>query len=110
MSARTTAVSPARAANHSAVRPAASRARCHNPNGWQLWRFDHGRETEFPLAGAHAKLACDQCHRAPAGSGAATPSRCGGCHAKDDPHAGAFGRGCERCHADTSWSDVEIHR
>jgi hypothetical protein len=85
-------------------------ARCHNPNGWQLWRFDHGQETEFPLTGAHAKLACDQCHRSPAGSGATTPSTCGGCHAKDDPHAGSFGRSCERCHNDASWSDVEIRR
>jgi hypothetical protein len=85
-------------------------ARCHNPNGWDLWRFDHARETDFALTGAHAKLECQDCHRSPPGSGALSTASCGVCHAADDPHHGGFGRACERCHGDESWRDVRIQR
>lgn len=80
--------------------------RCHNPNGWNLWRFDHGLETGFVLQGAHAEIDCHGCH----GSGevpAATTGGCGGCHARDDRHFGEFGPDCGRCHTDSSWSDLE---
>jgi len=27
-----------------------------------MWEFDHGKETDFALSGAHGKLACEACH------------------------------------------------
>ena len=39
---------------------------CHSPAGWQATgksaRFDHARDTKFPLDALHAKLACGACH------------------------------------------------
>ena len=84
--------------------------RCHNPNAWKLWRFDHDQQTGFPLHGAHETLDCHSCHRAPLHAGVALFTTCGGCHAQDDPHGGAFGHTCERCHGETSWRDVEVTR
>jgi hypothetical protein len=82
--------------------------RCHNPNGWNLWRFDHFTETGFRLEGGHETLTCHDCHRDPAGGSTGLPSSCHGCHASDDPHYGAFGRDCARCHRGTTWKNVDI--
>lgn len=79
--------------------------RCHNPNGWALWRFNHDRETKFPLAGAHAGLQCQGCHREPTTNKVTAPSACFACHASDDAHRGTFGRGCDKCHVTTSFRD-----
>jgi hypothetical protein len=37
-------------------------AACHDPASWQTMRFDHDRETSFPLEGAHRAVPCVQCH------------------------------------------------
>jgi hypothetical protein len=72
--------------------------------------FDHARDGGFALAGAHARVSCAGCHtperraaeqaarRAP-GSGA--PPDCASCH--EDPHAGALGVACARCHTPAKW-------
>jgi hypothetical protein len=78
-------------------------SRCHNPNGWKLWRFDHDRQTRFPLDGAHAGLDCHACHKSRVTAKASAPSSCHGCHASDDAHQGAFGRACEKCHTTQSF-------
>ena len=77
--------------------------RCHTPNGWQLWRFDHNRDTRFPLTGAHKEITCSGCH-VPNSKGKVTaPKTCFACHAADDAHRGAFGRACEKCHSTQSF-------
>lgn len=76
---------------------------CHNPNGWAIWRFDHERQTKFPLTGAHKGLDCHACHSKPATAKVTAPTTCIGCHADDDAHRGAFGRACETCHSTTSF-------
>lgn len=80
--------------------------RCHDPNGWRRWLFDHASQTGFALAGGHADVPCVDCHRRPV-SGASTSleasERCSSCHLGDSPHDDAFGRDCERCHVDDSW-------
>jgi hypothetical protein len=58
---------------------------CHEVAAWAPARFDHERQASFTLAGAHAKVACGRCHRAP-GPGAPVvyrplSSRCESCHA-----------------------------
>jgi len=58
-------------------------------------RFDHTKETGFPLDGKHAGLACAACHRSRSYL-AANPA-CSSCHA--DVHRGALGPDCARCHA-----------
>jgi len=71
--------------------------RCHNPNAWSAWLFEHDRQTRFPLEGAHAELKCDKCHVKKAEE-IQQSRHCASCHAKDDVHEGRFGRRCERCH------------
>ncbi len=83
-------------------------ALCHTPNAWSLWRFDHNRQTDFTLDGAHENLSCDGCHRTPLSQHARVASDCHGCHQQDDTHHGSFGRRCERCHTTGSFSDVRL--
>jgi len=80
---------------------------CHSPNGWALWAFDHGKQTHFPLLGAHAKLKCADCHHVAPGT-TKTPSECGACHRKDDRHLGEYGEKCDRCHTVYSWKGARM--
>jgi hypothetical protein len=44
---------------------------------------------------------------APAGKAAASVgTNCIACHRRDDTHDGAFGPGCEQCHASDSWKRI----
>lgn len=79
-------------------------ARCHNPNAWNVWQFDHKKESGFELSGAHARLECNSCHTRPAGQ-VKLARDCASCHSTDDVHLGQFGRRCERCH-----STISFHR
>ncbi|OYU91286.1 MAG: hypothetical protein CFE45_23725 [Burkholderiales bacterium PBB5] len=85
---------------------------CHNVRDWRLWRFDHQRQTDYPLETGHAPVACEACHNrpAPAGKPAAPLQRqCVACHRQDDIHAGDLGQRCEQCHRATTWKQVD-HR
>jgi hypothetical protein len=79
-------------------------AKCHSPNAWNVWQFDHNKESGFPLTGAHEKLQCNTCHRRPAGE-FKLGRDCASCHSNDDIHLGQFGRRCDRCH-----STISFHR
>jgi hypothetical protein len=80
---------------------------CHRVDSWREVAFDHG-QTRFALAGRHARVSCNGCHRrAEAGRPtgplrfAGVPRACAGCHR--DPHQGQFAAAggatdCERCH------------
>jgi hypothetical protein len=86
---------------------------CHSVKSWtDLPSFDHSK-TSFPLAGAHAKIACDDCHKPATPGGrvseanfSAAPKDCAGCH--EDIHAGQFARkgktqNCDVCHNSEKW-------
>jgi len=85
---------------------------CHSVSGAKFApvRFDHAR-AKFPLAGRHASLACEKCHRKetgtfPAGNGTAVrlkglSTACAGCH--EDPHLGQLGTTCTTCHSPGSF-------
>jgi hypothetical protein len=73
---------------------------CHSTNGWLPASFDHSL-TRFPLAGAHAKIACTQCHMTAVFT--SLPTDCYSCHAKDDAHKGQFGTDCGKCHTTNAW-------
>ena len=83
-------------------------AACHNPVDWKQWRFDHDTQTDFPLLGAHATVACNDCHRQPLSAHAKLGDRCGDCHRADDVHDGEFGFDCGRCHSPDSFTDVRV--
>lgn len=85
-------------------------AQCHNPNSWKVWLFDHDRQTDFRLQGAHKNIHCNQCHVREMADKHKAPSTCAGCHLADDIHRGQFGRRCERCHNTERFSDIEMHR
>jgi hypothetical protein len=80
---------------------------CHNPSGWRYWTFDHDKQTQFSLTGAHRELTCASCHEKPPQQ-SPTPDRCYGCHAKDDRHDGRFGRNCAQCHTTDNFTDVRM--
>ncbi len=73
-------------------------AYCHTPNDWSLWQFDHDKQTDFILDGAHKDLTCSDCHYKPIAGQVEQNSACIACHADDDEHNRRFGRACERCH------------
>lgn len=37
-------------------------ARCHVPVDWLAEKFDHEKDSRFPLRGGHEKVACGKCH------------------------------------------------
>jgi len=75
-------------------------ATCHGTSSWWQTRFDHDK-TGFPLHGAHASLACAQCHSGNRYKG--TPKDCVSCHATDDVHHGDRGPNCGACHSASGW-------
>jgi len=85
-------------------------ARCHNSTDWKTWVFDHDKETDFSLDGAHAKIHCDACHREAVEDKVQTPSDCYSCHSQDDAHNGSYGRACGRCHGTESFRKFEGFR
>ena len=84
--------------------------RCHNPNDWRAWRFDHDRDSGFALKGAHRDLACTGCHTQATGSRVRAPGECQSCHRREDPHRGSFGMRCESCHEENTWRGATIRR
>jgi hypothetical protein len=77
---------------------------CHGAAAWKPARFDHDRDTKFPLRGAHRVATCEACHtgnvheRKPG-------SDCVACHERDDVHRGQQGRDCARCHGESGWKE-----
>lgn len=84
---------------------------CHNTRAWTLWDFDHTRRSKYPLDGAHQKVPCEACHKAPAPSGkdfAPLLASCVSCHRGEDVHDGQFGGRCEQCHGTANWKQLQI--
>jgi hypothetical protein len=80
---------------------------CHNPRKWDASDFDHDRDTQFRLRGAHGKVDCIACHRAPVEK--KKPAKeCIGCHENDDRHQGRNGRNCRSCHNESDWNRVRF--
>ncbi len=62
------------------------------------------KEHPFPLEGAHAEADCMACHSQ--GRYKGTPMACAACHL--DPHQGAYGDTCERCHNTVTFRQVQM--
>lgn len=84
--------------------------RCHNPNGWSVWRFDHDLQSQFKLTGAHKKTHCYSCHISAVEKIESSPRNCVACHRADDEHNGQFGPRCNRCHNTKTFTDVQMRR
>ena len=71
---------------------------CHDEHAppWNLAGFEH----PFPRTGAHATVACADCHVTEERPGTA----CADCH--DDPHATPLPGGCADCHQATTWAET----
>ncbi len=80
---------------------------CHSPVDWSNWRFDHDKQTSFPLDGAHSYADCETCHRQSLDVQLRMGSRCNDCHRTDDIHNGEFGFDCGRCHSTDSFEEVQ---
>jgi hypothetical protein len=85
-------------------------ALCHNPNDWRRWTFDHDRQTDFMLTGAHEGLDCRACHRDVVVGAMSLAQTCNSCHRSDDVHDGEFGQDCEQCHTTESFDALRVPR
>lgn len=83
---------------------------CHNANSWKKWYFDHDKQTDYKLDGAHKGLDCHACHTEPVKKEIKLDTKCISCHLDDDHHNGAFGRQCERCHVTESFRKLEFRK
>ncbi len=82
---------------------------CHSTTNWMNAKFDHVAYAHYPLTGAHATVACAQCHVN--NSYTSTSTDCYACHQKDftattDPAhvAGGFPTNCAICHSTSGWT------
>lgn len=80
---------------------------CHNSSSWTSWQFDHQKQTDYPLEGAHNNLSCDLCHSPDLPKPLEPAKTCIGCHQQDDIHKGTFGKDCQQCHTTESFYDVQ---
>ncbi len=82
-------------------------AKCHDERGWKGAKFDHDRDTHFPLRGKHKAAKCESCHKPGAPRGK-LPTACFACHEEQDAHAGLYGEKCEKCHGDADWKEIRF--
>jgi hypothetical protein len=85
---------------------------CHVDRGWKQIKFDHDRDTKYPLKGKHRETKCDDCH-SPLKPlyGQHLSTQCVSCHKKDDDekgHRGKLGDRCDKCHNETGWKTAEF--
>ncbi len=80
---------------------------CHSSRKWDAIIFDHDKETDYPLRGAHRKAACDGCHQGNLKKNK-PKKQCVACHRKDDWHKGRNGDKCESCHREDRWSNTQF--
>jgi hypothetical protein len=95
---------------------------CHEVSSWSKLKFDHAKDSRYPLEAKHAKAPCASCHRPEPSAGPAPavrwkplPLACDACH--QDPHAGTLAQRaqgqpdearCERCHDARSWKETRF--
>jgi hypothetical protein len=89
---------------------------CHRPTSWTAVVWNHAQATGFPLAGVHATLQCQTCHRGNVFTGLSP--QCYACHQKDyegtrSPNhvIAGFPTTCETCHkaSDAAWTGTFNH-
>lgn len=86
---------------------------CHGDEQWEGGSFDHVQASGFELRGAHAAIACNDCHVNNQFSG--LPRECFGCHQSDfnattapNHAANQFPTDCLTCHNENGWQPAEF--
>ena len=87
---------------------------CHNVTSWKTITFNHSK-TKFKLDGAHAKIACSECHYVKNQKGVVVQKftglsmECESCH--KNSHVGQFDVNgkteCTRCHTTEDWAKTK---
>jgi len=77
---------------------------CHNNYDWAESVFDHDRDTDYRLLGAHQTIECVECHVEPIYE-VSLKTTCESCHLDEDPHEESLGTQCENCHSEVNWED-----
>jgi Zn finger protein HypA/HybF involved in hydrogenase expression len=79
---------------------------CHAEKDWKTPKFDHDRDTKYPLRGKHKTTKCNDCHTGDM-YGDKLKEACIACHKKDDKHKGKEGDKCEQCHWERDWKTTK---
>ncbi len=87
---------------------------CHSVSGWGSQKFDHNKDTDYPLKGRHKSVSCQQCHRSEGfkvyvkentkKKNKKATTGCYACHRLQDEHKGQYGRKCHACHTVKTWN------
>lgn len=75
---------------------------CHSEKKWQDTRFNHDKDTKYPLRDKHREVKCHVCHPGPAEKERGKTA-CLDCHERQDIHRGQQGKQCQRCHSEAGW-------
>ncbi len=79
---------------------------CHNENNWADKKFDHDKDTKYPLKGKHVEVICDLCHIGKKYKD--IPKDCVACHQINDVHDKKNGTQCETCHTSKKWDEIQF--
>lgn len=79
---------------------------CHSTLQWTDSKFDHGKESSWPLTGKHAKTTCLQCHRGTLSDKLDTG--CISCHSDKDAHQSSRLKDCADCHQTSGWNETDF--
>ena len=100
--------------NHMASKFSTTCEQCHTMDTWLNAKFDHAT-SGFPLTGAHATVACEQCHTNGNFNLTSANTACVSCHLKDfqgttNPNhvSGGFSQTCQQCHNTVSWAGASF--
>jgi len=80
---------------------------CHHDEKWSRIEFDHDKDTDFTLNGAHQTLLCKNCHEKNIFKDE-VKGVCYACHKVHDAHYGNYGKRCDSCHNEKKWRDVRF--
>jgi len=81
--------------------------KCHSTRGWEKLKFDHSKDTKFPLTGRHKRLVCGDCHKKDPYK-VKIKKDCVTCHKQDDTHHGTFNNKCNKCHRTSNWKKLKF--
>jgi len=81
---------------------------CHSTKGWKKVKFNHDKETDFPLKASHKKVSCGGCHKGDIYQDK-LKTDCYSCHKNSDEHRGQYGRQCQGCHKSSQWNKVKFN-
>lgn len=81
---------------------------CHNDLDWKLVKFEHDKDSEYPLVGKHKNVTCMACHKKTKASPdhiqfVGISHNCSTCH--EDPHEKKKGLDCLMCHQPQDWEE-----